>query len=425
MTDTRSAADLRSFVDVPADHGFGIQNLPFGVVRVDGGAPRVASRIGDLAVDLAALEEAGLIKVPGAVGQLFSFDRLNPFLAAGRDAWRSVRRQLQELLLADEARLRDSDLRDKVLIPLDRVEAVLPATIGDYTDFYASKEHATNVGTMFRGADNALMPNWTWIPIGYHGRASSVVPSGTDVRRPVGQQAPGEGDDRPGFGPSKLLDFELEMGFVIGTGNPLGHSVPIDEAEDHVFGLTLVNDWSARDIQKWEYQPLGPFLGKSFATSISPWITTLDALAPFRVPGPEQDPEPLDYLRNGGPGAYDVHLEIDLAPEGGEPTTIARTNFRLMYWTIAQMVTHHTVNGCNLRPGDLLASGTISGEAKDSRGSMLELSWRGTEPVELANGDTRKFLQDGDTVTMRGWAQGDGYRIALAEVTGKVLPAHG
>ncbi|RMI20619.1 MAG: fumarylacetoacetase, partial [Calditrichaeota bacterium] len=295
--------------------------------------------------------------------------------------------------------------------------------IGDYTDFYASKEHATNVGSMFRGKENALMPNWVWIPVGYHGRASSVVLSGTPIRRPVGQTKP-EDSDHPVFGPSRLLDFELEMGFFVGPGNALGEPIPIEKAEEHIFGLVLVNDWSARDIQKWEYQPLGPFLAKNFATSISPWIVPLDALEPFRCPGPPQEPEPLPYLRQNQPGAFDIHLEVYLQSERMDsPTRICQTNFRYMYWSMAQQLTHHTITGCNLRPGDLMASGTISGPTPDSYGSMLELAWRGTRPVPISPGETRSFLHDGDTVVMTGWAQGNGYRVGFGELRGKILPA--
>jgi fumarylacetoacetase len=300
---------------------------------------------------------------------------------------------------------------------------LLPATIGDYTDFYSSREHATNVGIMFRGVENALMPNWRWLPVGYHGRASSIVVSGTGFRRPSGQLCPDE-TLPPVFGPSRLLDFELEVGFFVGPGNPLGEPIPIERAEEHIFGLVLVNDWSARDIQKWEYQPLGPFLGKSFATSISPWVVPLDALEPFRCAGPVQEPEPLPYLRAPVPGAFDIELGVDLdaAGESG-PVTVCRSNFRHLYWSMAQQIAHHTVNGCNLRPGDLLASGTISGPTPDSYGSLLEITWRGTKPIRLPSGAERKFLADGDRITMSGSCARDGLRLGFGEVTGRVLPA--
>jgi fumarylacetoacetase len=302
---------------------------------------------------------------------------------------------------------------------------LLPAQIGDYTDFYSSEEHATNVGTMFRGAENALKPNWKHLPVGYHGRASSVVVSGTSVRRPCGQTRPDD-DEPPVFGPTKLLDFELEMGFFVGPGNRLGESIPIERASDHIFGMALVNDWSARDIQGFEYVPLGPFLGKSFATSVSPWIVPMAALEPFRTSGPEQDPTPQDYLRSDREGAYDIHLEASLAPAGaGEAQTICRTNFGHLYWTAQQQLAHHTVNGCNTRPGDLMASGTISGPTEDSYGSLLELTWRGENPISFGGGTERTFLEDGDRLILTGWAEHeeDGYRVGFGECTGEVLPA--
>ena len=299
---------------------------------------------------------------------------------------------------------------------------MLPVDIGDYTDFYSSREHATNVGSMFRDPDNALLPNWLHLPVGYHGRASSVVVSGTEVRRPMGQTQ--NGDAPPTFGPSRLLDFELELGFFTGPGNALGEPIPVEQAADHIFGFVLVNDWSARDIQKWEYVPLGPFLAKNFATSISPWIVTMDALEPFRCAGPVQDPEPLPYLRSQGPQAFDIHLEVGIQPEGaGEDDVVCRSNFRYMYWNVCQQLAHHTVTGCNVRPGDLMASGTISGPDKGSYGSMLELTWRGQHPLRLSDGSERKFLADGDTVVMRGRAEKDGLRIGFGEVSGRILPA--
>lgn len=355
---------------------------------------------------------------------VFHAPALNRFMALGRTAWRRVRQRLQELLSVDEPALRDNeDLRRRAFYRLDGVIMRLPAEIGDYTDFYASREHATNVGILFRGKEHALMPNWLHVPVGYHGRASSVVVSGTDVRRPFGQIRPPDAPT-PVFAPSRQMDFELEIGWFIGPGNPLGEPIDVDRAEDHIFGLVLVNDWSARDIQAWEYQPLGPFLGKNFATSISPWVVPLEALEPFRVAGPLQHPEPLPYLRQSGPGSFDIHLEARLQPAHlREPRTICATNFRYMYWTMAQQVAHHTVGGCNLRPGDLLASGTISGPDKSSRGSLLELTWRGEEPIVWEDGTARIWLEDGDRLTITGWCQGDGYRIGFGEVTGVIAPA--
>jgi len=420
---------LRSFVDVPADSHFPIHNLPYGVFRTTAGrTPRIGVAIGDAVLDLSALADRGLLngRKLGS-GDALRQPTLNAFMALGPTAWREARSRLTQLLSADEPTLRDdSAVRKAAFHPRSRVEMLLPAAIGDYTDFYSSREHATNVGVMFRGPDNALQPNWLHLPVGYHGRSSSVVVSGTNFRRPMGQTKADDADG-PGYGPSRLMDFELEMGFFVGPGNTLGEPIPIAEATDHIFGMVLVNDWSARDIQKWEYVPLGPFLGKNFATSISPWVVTMDALEPFRCAGPAQDdPEPLDYLRNPGDCAYDIHLEVALQSERmTDPATIATSNFKYMYWSICQQLAHHTVNGCNAQPGDLYGSGTISGPEKHERGSMLELSWKGTETVELPNGEERKFLADGDTVTMTGWCEKDGIKVGFGEVTGTLLPARG
>src|SRR5262245_51313350 len=414
-----------SFVPVAPDSNFPIQNLPYGVFRPrGGGSPRIGVAIGDMVLDLAMLEEIGLLDTPAVHGRgVFQEPTLNAFMTLGRAAWREVREAVGKLLRADEPVLRDNAaLREHALRPVKDVELLLPAAIGDYTDFYSSREHATNVGVMLRGPDNALQPNWLHLPVAYHGRASSVVVSGTDLHRPRGQT---KADDAasPTFGPSRSVDFELEVGFFIGTGNNLGEPIPVERTAEHIFGMVLVNDWSARDIQKWEYVPLGPFLAKNFGTSISPWIVTLDALEPFRRPGPVQEPQPLPYLRSPGDWAYDIHLEVLLqSAQMTEPQIICRSNHRHLYWNIAQQLAHHTVNGCNLRPGDLLASGTISGPTPDSFGSLLELSWRGTKPLALPNGETRSFLEDGDRVTMRGWCQGQGYRVGFGEVTGKILP---
>ncbi len=309
------------------------------------------------------------------------------------------------------------------MLPADAVELQLPVDVGDYTDFYSSREHATNVGTMFRCAEHALMPNWLHLPVGYHGRSSSIIVSGAPVRRPQGQTRPDDAQP-PVFGASRMVDFELEMGFFIGPGNASGDAVPVGEAESHIFGMVLVNDWSARDIQKWEYQPLGPFLAKNFATTISPWVVTLDALEPFRCAGPAQEPAPLENLCGDGDGAFDIALEVWLAPDSGDATRLCQSNFRYLYWSMAQQLAHHASGGCNLRTGDLLASGTISGPTDDSRGSMLELAWRGEQPLTLDSGEQRGSIQDGDTVTLTGWCQGDGYRIGFGECSGKLLPAH-
>jgi fumarylacetoacetase len=416
-------APTRSFIDVSPDSHFPIRNLPYGVFRPKAGGPaRVGVAIGDWVLDLAVLSAAGLLETPLLAGRSY-FDRpaLNAFMAAGRATWREARAAIQDLLAADTATLRDdADLRARALLPRTAVELLLPCEIGDYTDFYSSREHATNVGIMFRGRENALMPNWLHLPVAYHGRASSVVVSGTPIKRPWGQT---KADDAPAptFGASRLLDFELETGFFVGPGSELGRPVPIAQAVDHIFGLVLVNDWSARDIQKWEYQPLGPFLAKNFATTISPWVVTLEALEPFRCPGPAQEPQPQPYLQSNGPWAYDIHLEVGLQSlQMAQPQVISRSNFRYLYWNMLQQLAHHTVTGCNLRPGDLLASGTISGPTPGSRGSMLELTWRGAEPLTLVSGEQRKFLQDGDTVVLSGWCQGDGYRVGFGEARGRI-----
>ena len=414
-----------SFIDVATDSHFPIQNLPFGIFRPGSERARVGVAIGEFVLDLAVLEQLGHFRIPEFQNRsVFSEESLNAFLALGRPAWSKAREVIQDLLAAETATLRDDRaLRGQVFHPQKNVTMQLPARIGDYTDFYSSYHHAHNVGTMLRGAENALMPNWKWLPVAYHGRASSIVASGAEVRRPHGQsKAPTA--LAPIFGPSGSLDYELEMAFLIGPGNALGEPVPIDRARDHIFGLVLMNDWSARDLQAWEYQPLGPFLAKNFCTSISPWVVMLEALEPFRKPLPSQDPEPLPYLRAARDFTYDIQLEARLQTASMDgPHVITRTNFQNLYWSIAQQLAHHTVNGCNLQPGDLLASGTISGPAEESRGCMLELTWRGANPLTLPNGETRKWLEDGDNLTITGWAQGDGYRIGFGEVTGRIMPA--
>ena len=424
---------MTPFLDVAPDSGFGLDNLPYGVFSTDGGPARVGVRLGDHVVDLSVLESHGVIAAPGAGrAPVFGRGALNAFMALGPDAWAAVRGHLQELLSDDgPSALRDArTLREQAVVPLAEATMHLPAEIGDYTDFYSSRPHATNVGTMFRGAENALMPNWLHLPVGYHGRASSVVVSGTDVVRPSGQTRPDD-DAPPVFGPSKLLDIELELGFFVGPGNALGEPIPVGEAGRHIFGYVLVNDWSARDIQKWEYVPLGPFLGKSFATSVSPWVVPAAALDPFRVDGEPQsgsNPEPLPYLRQSEPRSLDVDLAVALETEamreaGAAPAVVARSNARHLYWSPEQQLAHHTVNGCNARPGDLMASGTISGPDKGSYGSLLELTWRGTEPVALPGGEERRFLLDGDRVVLSGEASGDGRRVGFGEVEGTVRPA--
>lgn len=412
---------MKSFIEVAPDSHFPIQNLPYGVFqRSDADAPSIGVAIGDQILDLYVLQEHQLL-----AGNWFSTQTLNRFMSAGRTSWSQVRQRLTKLLSADEPALRDNkELRSRAFVNQRDVKMLLPVQIGDYTDFYSSREHATNVGIMFRGKENALMPNWLHLPVGYHGRASSIVISGTDLHRPMGQT---KADDAPAptFGPSKVVDFELEMGFFIGPGNALGESIPTSRAMDHIFGMVLVNDWSARDIQKWEYVPLGPFLAKNFGTSISPWVVTMDALDPFRVNGPDQrDPKPLPYLQTSQPSAYDIKLEVTLQPKDSDRATrISASNFKQLYWSMAQQLAHHTVNGCNLKTGDLLASGTISGPTPDSFGSMLELAWKGTKPIDIGNGQTRTSIADYDRITMTGWCDGDGYRVGFGDVTGRILPA--
>src|SRR6516165_1166031 len=415
---------LKTFIEVSPDSHFPLENLPFGVFQPKDGNARVGVAIGDSIVDLSVLEELGHFRSPEFQNQkVFSEDSLNSFLALGRPAWRTMREMLRYLLSADTPTLRDDTrLREKVFHAQNDVTMKLPARIGNYTDFYSSYHHAHNVGTMLRGPENALMPNWKWLPVAYHGRASSVVVSDTEVRRPSGQtKAPDAA--APTFGPSKSFDYELEMAFLIGPGNSLGSSIPIDRATDHIFGLVLMNDWSARDIQAWEYMPLGPFLAKNFATSISPWVVTMEALEPFRTAAPPQDPPPLPYLHDEPRTTYDIHLEVHLqGAKMAQPQRICASNFKYLYWTLAQQLAHHTVNGCNLEPGDLLASGTIRGPTPDSYGSLLELTWRGTKPLNVG-GEEQRFLQDGDKVTLTGWCQGDGYRVVFGTVSGEITPA--
>ena len=411
---------------------FPIQNLPFGVFRRGDSAPaRVGVAIGDQILDLAACAEAGLF-ADSATAQACAADSLNALMALPAPARRRLRGRLVELLEADAPAPIHAPV-DAALVAAAAVQMQLPARVGDYTDFYASVFHATNVGSMFR-PDNPLLPNYKHVPIGYHGRASSLVVSGTPVRRPQGQTKADDAE-APVFGPSRLLDYELEVGFFVGPGNTLGEPIPLAAAEQHLFGICLVNDWSARDLQKWEYQPLGPFLAKSFGTTVSPWVVSLDALAPYRCPAlarPEGDPQPLPYLHsleNAAAGGIDLQVEAwimteKMRAEGLEPHRVSHGRLSDLYWTLAQMLTHHASNGCNLGAGDLLASGTVSGSEKDSRGCLLERTWRGTEPLQLSSGEERRFLADGDEVILRGYCEAPGrVRIGFGECRGKVLPA--
>ncbi|SIO00530.1 fumarylacetoacetate hydrolase [Bradyrhizobium erythrophlei] len=414
---------LRSFISADPISDFPIQNLPYGVFSAkDGLAPRVGVAIGNFVLDLWELEQDCRLDVGNA--GVFAASSLNPFMALGPAVWSKTRARISELLRHDNPELRDNDeLRKRALVPMADVKLHLPIAVAGYTDFYSSKEHATNVGVMFRGKDNALQPNWLHMPIGYNGRASTVVVSGTSVRRPRGQLKPPTADV-PSFGPCKRLDFELEMGVVVGQPSPIGEMLTEKRAEEMIFGFVILNDWSARDIQQWEYVPLGPFQAKAFATSISPWIVTREALEPFRVQGPKQDPVPLPYLRQVQPNNYDMQLDVALrAAPMNDAANVCRTNFKYMYWSSVQQLVHHASSGCAMNVGDLLGSGTISGPEKNQRGSLLEISWNGTEPLELPGGVKRTFLEDGDSLVMRGWCQGDGYRVGFGEVEGTILAA--
>jgi len=415
---------LRSFIPVDPASDFPIQNLPYGVFSTEASpAPRVGVAIGDCVLDLAVLESEGLIDLSPAF-DVFAQVSLNAFMALGPRLWSRTRARISELLRHDNPQLRDNKmLRANALVPAADAKLHLPIAVAGYTDFYSSREHATNVGVMFRGKDNALQPNWLHMPIAYNGRASTVVVSGTEVRRPRGQLKP-PGAELPSFGPCKRLDFELEMGAVIGQPSPIGEMLSEKQAEEMIFGFVILNDWSARDIQQWEYVPLGPFQAKAFATSISPWIVTREALGPFCVTGPVQDPAPLPYLQQTQPHNYDLQLDVSLrAAAMNEAATICRTNFKYMYWSSVQQLVHHASSGCAMNVGDLLGSGTISGPEKDQRGSLLEISWNGSEPVELASGVSRTFLEDGDSLVMRGWCQGNGFRVGFGEVEGTIVAA--
>ena len=417
--------ELRSFIPVDPKADFPIQNLPYGVFSARGLAPRVGVAIGDYVLDLWELEQDGRFEGCGS-GELgvFSSPALNPFMTLGPKVWTKTRTRISELLRVDHPELRDNeDLRSRTLVPIADAKLHMPFAVSGYTDFYSSKEHATNVGVMFRGKDNALQPNWLHMPIGYNGRASTVVVSGAKVRRPRGQLKPPNAE-LPSFASCKRLDFELEMGVVVGQASAMGEMLTEAQAEEMIFGFVLLNDWSARDIQQWEYVPLGPFQAKAFATSISPWIVTREALEPFRLQGPTQDPAPLPYLKQTMPNNYDMELEIGLrAASMNAAQSICRTNFKYMYWSSVQQLVHHASSGCAMNVGDLLGSGTISGPEKSERGSLLEISWNGTEPVELAGGIKRTFLEDGDSLVMRGWCQGEGYRVGFGEVEGTIWPS--
>ncbi|WP_341215480.1 fumarylacetoacetase [uncultured Wocania sp.] len=416
--------DRKSWLHVDKNSDFPIQNIPFGVFLTRDDIITIGTRIGDTAIDLGALHQLGYFDGIALTDDIFLQDTLNDFIADGRKTWRAVRNRIAEIFDAKNDALKNNTKhKETILFRLDEIEMQLPAQIGDYTDFYSSIEHATNIGTMFRGKDNALMPNWLHVPVGYHGRSSSIIPSGIPVHRPQGQTLP-PNSDTPVFGPSKRVDFELEMAFITTDANDLGEPIPVEEAEEYIFGLVLFNDWSARDIQKWEYVPLGPFLSKNFASSISPWIVTLDALEPFRVKSPKPLKPQLPYLQYQGKKSFDINLEVAIQPTGAKETVVSKSNFKYMYWNMSQQLAHHTINGCPINSGDMMGSGTLSGKTPDSYGSMIELTWAGKKPVKLSNGTERNFINDNDTVIMRGHCEKDGTRIGFGEVSTKLLPVY-
>lgn len=407
---------LNTWVPIPNNSDFSIHNLPFGVFSIGNSTKSLGIAIGAHIVDLHYWAEIGCFKDITSQNDVFAADTLNRFISLGKTVTNAIRNKVQEILCDPESPLKNDP---RALVAQSEATMHLPVAIGDYTDFFSSIEHATNTGKMFRDPANALLPNWRHLPVAYHGRASSIVVSGTPIRRPHGQVLP-KGEEIPVFQASARLDFELEMAFIIGKESALGDTISTNEAADYIFGMVLFNDWSARDIQQWEYVPLGPFLGKNFGSSISPWVVTLEALAPFRVQGPVQEPQPLPYLQSAGMNNYDIALEVAIQPENALETIVSRSNFKYMYWNMAQQLAHHTVNGCNVRVGDMMASGTISGHTEDSYGSMLELSWMGTKPLKMADGSERTFIRDNDTVIMRGAAARGDVRVGFGEVSGKI-----
>ncbi|NML71033.1 fumarylacetoacetase [Chryseobacterium sp. RP-3-3] len=413
---------MKSFVEYSSDSDFSIHNIPFGVTVFNKEYIGCCTRIGDQVVDLATLYDLGYFEnIKGLDDNVFEAYTLNEFIELGKPVTNAVRTRIQELLQEGSILSKDEKTIVDAFYDLDKVKMMMPVHIANYTDFYSSIEHATNVGKMFRDPENALLPNWKHLPVGYHGRASSIVVSGTDINRPKGQTKPADAE-KPVFGPSKQLDFELEMAFILNRNSDMGESISTKDAEEAIFGMVVFNDWSARDIQAWEYVPLGPFLGKNFGSSISPWVVTLEALEPFRTASPKQDPEVLDYLQFEGDKNYDINLEVYLQPENGEENLISESNYKFMYWNMTQQLAHHTINGCNVEVGDLYASGTISGSDPKSFGSMLELTWKGQNPLQLKDGQERKFIEDNDTVTMKAWSEKDGIRVGFGEVSGKIIP---
>ncbi|MEN9827166.1 MAG: hypothetical protein RI953_2911 [Pseudomonadota bacterium] len=416
----------RSWLQIPSGSDFSLQNLPFGVFSTQAiASPRVGLALGEWVIDTVVLFDAGLLSgVRGLNRDHLNCSALNGLLAAGPDVWRALRLRVAELFTeGNDSLVKKADIHASALVKASAAKMLLPTKVSNYVDFYSSREHASNVGAMFRDPQNPLLPNWLHIPIGYNGRSSSIIPSGASFKRPMGQLK-ADADPAPIFAPTRQLDFELEMAFITGRSTQLGDTIPVESTDDYIFGLALLNDWSARDVQRWEYVPLGPFLAKTFATSLSPWVVTLDALQPFRVEGPEQTVPVLPYLRSKGPQAYDVNLEVWLkSAKMSEPVRICRTNFKHMYWNMAQQLAHMASNGTNIDVGDVYGSGTISGPTPDSFGSMLELCWKGTKPLSLPDGSTRTFLQDGDTIIMNGWCEKDGVRVGFGEVRTEILPA--
>ncbi len=415
--------NLKTWINVPENSDFPIQNIPFGIIKPKDKSPRPATRIGDTVIDLSILSDLGFFDDLSIENHgVFYSPYLNDFMELGKPVWTSLRQRLSDLFnLENDSLKKNEDAKKACLLNINDVEMMMPVEVGDYTDFYSSIEHATNVGTMFRDPNNALFPNWRHLPVGYHGRSSSIVVSGTDIHRPVGQTIKA-GETTPTFGPSRLVDFELETAFITGSKSSLGDSIPVDKTDEYIFGMVLFNDLSARDIQKWEYIPLGPFLSKSFGSVISPWIVTMEALQPFTIDGPKQDPEVLPYLKSTGKCNFDINLEVSLQPENTNETIISKSNFKYMYWNVNQQLAHQTINGCNINVGDMYGSGTISGPTPDSYGSMLELSWQGTKPIKLVDGSERKFILDNDTIIMRGYAKNETIRIGFGECTTKILP---
>ncbi|MGZ9736632.1 fumarylacetoacetase [Flavobacterium sp. GNP002] len=422
MPITANDTNRKSWLEVPVNSDFPIQNIPFGVFLTKENIVTVGTRIGDFAIDLGALQQLNYFEGIELTDDMFMQDTLNDFISDGQKTWRLVRNRIAELFDVTNSKLQNNAKdRDIIIFKMEDVEMQLPVLIGDYTDFYSSKEHATNVGKMFRDPENALLPNWLHIPVGYHGRSSTIVPSGIPVHRPMGQTLP-NGETTPVFGPSRSVDFELETAFITTDVNIMGENIAVTEAEDYIFGMVLLNDWSARDIQKWEYVPLGPFLAKNFASSISPWIVTMDALEPFRTKGPKQEPTPLPYLQQKGKHSFDINLEVAIQPENAKPTVVSHSNFKYLYWSMCQQLAHHTSNGCRVNSGDMMGSGTISGPTEDSFGSMLELTWGGKNPIKMSDGTERKFINDNDTVIMKGFCQNGQVRIGFGEVSSKLLP---